>query len=288
MDSMMALLGLGAVLATVGAMAWLIYRGVELYFKARPHLRGHVLAAVLWTLVTLFQTAAILFSGNNNNWVGQTVAVVSGFVMVWSWGQFAERQSGATHRQERRPLLARLFVQSFWGILALWFAAWGAVTIGNEAFDRALAQQNLSAVQRLRSAGFGGMSGGDYERRDGLRTAINTQDADAVRLYLAAGAVPTTYAGEYNERPSLLEAVRLPDVQITEMLWKYGEPHSLSDPLLQEAVRAGQVEQARFLLHHGSDVNEISEQTHFTALKIAKKQGNKAMTALLIGAGATR
>jgi len=290
-----AILGtVGALLATVGIMGWLLYQGISLFFRVRPHLRGHVFAAALWTAVTIFQTTALLLDRGNKSVIGQAVATVAGFVMIASWAQFAERQSGATYRQEKRPLLTRLFVQSLWGLLALWATAFAIGVAGDDWFNHALASRDVTTVSRLRAVGFGKSyddsnsfgEGGYWRRQDALMNAIRAQDEIGVRLYLAAGA-PADGTTEENRMP-LEAAVHRPNTRITELLFAGGEPELKGVSLLIEAVRSGQVEQVRLLLRRGADPGEIDVITHFSALQIAKKHGNQPMIALLKGAGAIK
>ena len=287
MDGITALVGLGAVLATVGGIAWLLYRGVELYFRVRPHLRGHVFAATLWSLVMLVQTAALLATGKEANSVGQATALLAGSVMVWSWAQFAERQSGTTVRQERRPLLARLFVQTFWGVLALWATTWGIITGANAWFDDALTARDIATISRLHALGFRGADDRLSERNEALVKAVQEQDRDAVRAYLAAGVNPS-FADWDGSGDPFVGAVIRKSVAITEMLLEHGYPYRSDVPLLQTAVQSGQLGQVRFLLRRGCDANEVGQKTHFTALQIAKQRGDKPMITLLKSAGATK
>lgn len=273
------------VLATVGGFVWLLYRGVYLFFRARPHLRGHLFAAVLWTLVTVFQTADLLLSRNEPNVIGSAVAILAGFVMISSWAQFAERQSGATYRQEKRPFLARLLVQTVWGLCAVWGMAWGAGVAGNDWLDRALTNRDVATVKRLRTAGF--VSDDMSEPGDcALAEAVRAQDEQAVRTYLAAG-VSVNFIAFDNITP-FESAVSRDNVNITKLLFAQGHPYPTDTPLLHRAVENGQLEQARFLLRRGANPDEIAEKTHYTALQIAKKQNNQPMIALLKSAGATK
>ena len=290
MNGMTDFLTAVGVLATAGGIAWLGFRAVTLHYQTPPHLRGHFFAATLWTAVTFFQTVSVLIYRADPNFVGRMVAILSGVVMVWSWAQLAERQSGTTLRQERRPLPARLFVQTFWGVLALWIATWGISAGMNDWFDDAITYCDTPTITRLYAAGFRGANGRICDRRDALIQAIRGQDMKAVRTYLAVGVEPdfgTDYY--YSQDNPYTEAVSRGDVEITRLLFaKSYYSYSNHTPLLQTAVQSGQLEQARFLLHRGYDVNEAQDGTHSTALKIAKQRGDKPMIAMLKGAGATK
>ncbi|MBC8143564.1 MAG: ankyrin repeat domain-containing protein [Armatimonadetes bacterium] len=280
--------GLVGLLLTVGIIGAVLYKSIDLFFRVRPHLRGHFFAAVLWTLVTTCQTASLtLWHQWEPNRVGQGVALLAGSVMVWSWAQFAERQSGATFRQEKRPLLARLFVQSFWGVLAVWAIAFSVSLVVNDFFECAWERRDIAALSRLRAAGFG-KDMGYYGY--GLRDAVLAQDEQGVRAHLVAGTSCTSYIPneEYGSSALIYAAVHRNNVAITRMLLDADAPVEPDIPLLHEAVRYGKVEQARLLIHRGADVSEVSPKTHFTALQIAKKNNDTLMIALLKGAGAVK
>ncbi len=273
----------GALLATVGGIAWALCHGISLFFRARPHLRGHLFAAVLWTMVTVFQTGVVLLNRSEPHTIGQGVALIAGFVMIASWAQFWERQDGMMYRQDKRPLLSRLFTQSLWGIVALLGMACAAQVGADGWLNRAVTTRDIPTIKHLRAAGFGDEWGDSYS----LLEAIRNGDEPGVRAYLAAGAEVDVLLAEVNTTP-FEAAVSENNVAITKLLFAHGEPYTTDTPLLLRAVENGQWEQARFLIGRGVDVNEVSEKTHFTALQIAKQRGNQPMVVLLKSAGATR
>ena len=89
-------------------------------------LRGHAVAAIIWTAITGCQTFMLIIYRERPNPIGHLALLVSGWVMVSAWRQLAERRRGEHDRQSRRSLAARLFVQTLWGPLALGIALWGA------------------------------------------------------------------------------------------------------------------------------------------------------------------
>lgn len=253
-------------------------------------LRGHAVAAIIWTAITGCQTFMLIIYRERPNPIGHLALLVSGWVMVSAWRQLAERRRGEHDRQSRRSLAARLFVQTLWGPLALGIALWGIATGADRLLDHALAWRNKATVSLLRAGGF---RADNYWYSDRLAQLVERQDVAGVRFYLDTGVVPQDYVFRL--------AVHHGNVEITEMLLQNrvllqngvtnGEPWEITfvvPGLLRTAVEAHQRGQVRFLLNNGAEPNEKAESGSKSLLRLAERDGDTAMIALLKGAGAKR
>jgi hypothetical protein len=238
------------------------------------HLRGHLLAAIVWSLVTICQTVNLLVYSRTPNLAAHAVVFVAGWVMVSSWAQFAERKCGQSQRQNRRWLLYRLFVQTIWGPLALWLGVAALCHVGERNFDDALARRDLPTALLLREYGLGNVTA--YKHGDGLEAAIQDSDLSAVGTYLAAGIKPEEY---YGPRDSFMgAALNQENVAITRLLLEYSalpnnQTYSNSgyEYPLHIAVKNKNVRQVEALLQHGAE-RKVYNSEGKTPFQVAKEQ----------------
>ena len=127
-EMMLVIAGLAVFLAALSGVVWVLCRVISGFFTLPVALRGHVWAATLWTMTTAGYTLHFALDNETlqHDPLGAAVLLVAGWTMVSSWAQFFERRGNAAIlRQSRRPLVARLFVQTVWGVVALGLTAWG-------------------------------------------------------------------------------------------------------------------------------------------------------------------
>lgn len=275
---------------------------------------AHLLTAVIWTAVTFFATVPLLFAArlpsSHPDLLGHILLLVSGWTMVSSWRQYAQRQTNPA-APLRHPFAARLWIQTLWGPLALCAIMAGVGKGANRLLWHAIAARDLPAIHRLRSVGVVAENGFAITRWDGLThgllIAIERQDVHSVEAYLAAGANPYNGVDPYNcsykdgrfyGNSALNFAVHLPSTAVTRTLLRSGAsepPYYDSVCDLISAVDAHQSEQVRLLLHSGVNVNakdhyienpNAKECHDPTALSAARSNHDAAMIKLLQEAGA--
>lgn len=281
-EMLIVVVSLASAMAALGAGIWGLYSLGGWLNRAPTHLRGHFFAAAVWSVITLCQTASLLSDQDPPNVVGHAALFVAGWVMVSSWGQFAERRAGSSHVQDRRRLPHRLFVQTFWGPLALWLGAAAVCHVGTRLFDNALARRDVPNVFLLRHYGIGDVSDAKYGSR--MSEVIKRGDLDGVKAYLAAGVDPDGWY--YGVDPFLETAVGQKNVVITRLLLQHGaspegETYRVHEYPLHTAVKNGDVRQVQALLQGGAE-RRIYNQEGKTPFQLAKESNQPDMIATLL------
>lgn len=284
---MAVLLSLTLGLVVVGGSVWGLYRLGHWVNQVPAQLRGHLFAAIVWTLITLCQTIILLNYRETQNIVGHLVVFIAGWVMISSWAQFAERRRGESYRQDRRWLLHRLPVQTVWGPLAVWLGVGLFCHYSQLAFSNALARRDVSTLLLLKQYGLGQFT--IYEEGPLLVEAVKRSDPNDVTIYLTAGAnsswlfqMHSSYTDKYDSEGASASKRNL---VITRLLLKCGaSPEGISyggsDYPLHHAVSRGDIRQVQILLQHGAK-RKVYNSAGKTPFQLAKEHKDAEMVALL-------
>lgn len=269
------------VLAATGVSIWGVILLGNWFSRLPMQLRGHAFAALIWGIVAFVQTLSLLESSSTPNVIGHLVVFVAGWTMVSSWRQFAEQRRGVILPQNRRWLMNRLFVQSFWGPLALWLCIFLLFHLGMRLFDSALTRRDLTTAFLLRHYGFGNIYDEEYGYR--LADMVEAGDMEGVNTYLAVGVDPE--GGYHRSEPLLVQSLRQRNVAITRLILQYGvftEPGTYwnYDHPLHTAVAIGNVRHVQALLQHGAN-RKVLNNAGETPFQVAKKRKDTAMVAAL-------
>ncbi len=287
MEIIIILVSLAGLMAVLAGCIWGLYALGRWLNRLPAHLRWHPFAAVVWSVITLFQTASLWNYRDAPNLVGHAALLIAGWVMVSSWAQFARRRTGAAGDQGWRRLPQRLFVQTLWGPLALWLGASVVCHAGERLFDNALAHRDLPTAFLLQKYGVGAITDEKYGRR--LSEVIQRGDLNGVSTYLAVGVDPEGWY-YHQVAPSLVTSVRQENVAVTRLLLRYGalpanESYEYGYPL-HAAVESGDVRHVQALLQGGAR-RAVFNDAGETPFQVAKKHKNAAMVAVLVSADGT-
>lgn len=286
-EMMMILLSLALVLVAIGGGIWGLYRLGHWVNQVPAQLRGHLFAAVVWTLITLCQTIILLNYRATPNIVGHLVVFIAGWVMISSWAQFVERGRELSYRQSRRWLLHRLFVQTLWGPLALWLAIGVFCHYSQLAFTNALDRRDTSNALLLKHYGLGNFD--HYFQRYRIMDAVEQGDVDYMATLIGIGVQPNKLLGLYCDNGHV---EKLPETSreqknpvVVRFLVKSGASPEASGEyfgyhLLHNAASSGDIRVAQVLLQYGAK-RKVYNSAGKTPFQLAEERKDAEMVALL-------
>ncbi len=294
-EMLIALCTLVCILTIIAGGTWGLRRLIIWSKKLRSNLRIHAWTALIWTAITFSTTLCLLLEPILIPHLLPTLVVyIAGWTMIASWREFVSRRH-LEQSQDWRSLPRRLFRQSLWGPLALWFGCIGIHHLAEVALWNAIDHRDLVQIHLLHEYGFDLDLDGEGWFEEGNYSRIQSKFSESVRTGDVSNVSTCLEVAPFllnNVLSNTSETGITKNLTVLRLVLDYYKTTGRRPDLIG-AIIGNNVEAARLLIWNGADPNaEIYFKDDIRSLLwIARNQQenhhwDKTMIRLLKAAGA--